>query len=153
MLRTALIVAFCLSSTQLTAEQLSEKDKKIERFFGEYLPYKEFFFSLKKAFSTNDKQAVMGLISFPLTVNFTSGAEKKTVIYKNSEMLMPDFDIVFPETTKFKVATQTYESLFFRDAGFMVDDGEIWFSGFCKLKSGPCELDGVGIYSVNTETQ
>ena len=89
--------------------------------------YKAFFFKFKKAIDANDKIEISDMISYPLKT-------QHRVIKSNSE-LVNFYDEVFPEALKTLIRNQKYANLFSNSQGFMIGNGEIWFSEVCVDKN------------------
>ena len=85
--------------------------------------YRAFLERLQGAVRANDKNAITGLISFPVRVNYKSGART----YRDARAVDRDFDRIFTPQVRRAVLNQSPDQLFSRDIGAMVGDGELWF--------------------------
>ncbi len=85
--------------------------------------YRTFLARLQGAVRSNDKSAIIGLISFPLRVNYKSGARS----YRDARAMERDFDRIFTSQVRHAVLNQSPDQIFSRDIGAMVGDGELWF--------------------------
>ena len=85
--------------------------------------FQAFLAHLQRAVRANDKNAIIGLISFPLRVNYKGGARS----YGDARSVERDFDRIFTPQGRRAVLTQSRDPIFSRDIGAMVGDGELWF--------------------------
>lgn len=93
-------------------------------------PYGEFLSRLQAGLRSNDRRAVIGLIGFPLRVNF--GGESRT--YRSPRDVERDFERIFTRQVRRAVLNQRADTLISRDEGGMIGNGRIWF--------GPTSADG-----------
>lgn len=106
--------------------------------------YRAFLSSLQAAFRANDRRSIVAMIGFPLRVNYAGGARQ----YRDARSVLRDFDRIFTPKVKAAVLKQKAASLFVRDQGAMVGDGELWFSETCANPS--CSSIGpVRIIAIN----
>ena len=63
------------------------------------------------------------MISFPLRVNYKSGARS----YRDTRSVERDFDRIFTPQVRRAILNQSPDQIFSRDIGAMVGDGELWF--------------------------
>jgi len=106
--------------------------------------YRQFLPKLQAALGRNDRRAVIKLVDLPLRVNFGSGPQ----LYRDRRSLMHDFDRIFTARVKEAVLGQRPDSLFVRDQGAMVGNGELWFRETCP-NSACSPLGPVRIVAVN----
>jgi hypothetical protein len=106
--------------------------------------YQHFLPKLQTAFRKNDRRAVIKLVDLPLRVNFESG----TQLYRERQSIIRDFDRIFTAKVRQAVLGQRPESLFVRDQGAMVGNGELWFRETCP-NSRCSPLGPVRIVAVN----
>lgn len=106
--------------------------------------YEAFLSRLQGAVRTDDRRAIIELISFPLRVNFSSGSRQ----YRDARSVERDFDRIFTPKVKRAVLAQSPRQLFSRDIGAMVGDGELWFDHRC-LTAACSSSDAVQIIAVN----
>ena len=85
--------------------------------------YRTFLARLQGAVRANDRSAIVGLVSFPLRVNYKSGARS----YRDARAVDRDFDRIFTPQVRRAVLNQSPDQIFSRDIGAMVGDGELWF--------------------------
>ncbi|MBZ8134192.1 hypothetical protein [Afifella sp. IM 167] len=84
-----------------------------------------FLARLKQAAAADDREALAGMVRYPLNV-YGPGKPKT---YGNAKALLADFDKVFTPGVKTAISEATYGSLFIRDQGAMIGNGEVWFDG------------------------
>ena len=107
-------------------------------------PYPAFLRRLQSAVRTDDHDALVALIAFPLRVN-SAGASR---VYRDADSLERDFDKVFTRKVRRAILGQRPNSLFVRDEGAMVGNGEVWFDRTCP--NAACSPPGpVRITAVN----
>jgi hypothetical protein len=107
-------------------------------------PYASFLARLQRAARAGDRRAVIGLIGFPLRVNFAAGAR----VYRDARSVERDFDRIFTAKVKAAIARQRADSLFVRDQGAMIGNGELWFRETCT--NADCSQTGpVRIVAIN----
>jgi hypothetical protein len=83
-----------------------------------------FLVQLQGAVQSNNKEAVAGMISYPLLV-LRDG--KRTRIPRK-EALLSNYDRIFTASVRDAVLQQTAQCLFGNSLGAMVGSGEVWFS-------------------------
>jgi hypothetical protein len=83
-----------------------------------------FLAQLQGAVQANNKEAVAGMISYPLLV-LRDG--KRTRIPRK-EALLSNYDRIFTTSVRDAVLQQTAQCLFGNSLGAMVGSGEVWFS-------------------------
>jgi hypothetical protein len=106
--------------------------------------YRHFLPKLQAAFRRNDRRAVIRLVDLPLRVNFGTG----TQLYRERQSVTRDFDRIFTAKVRQAVLSQRPDSLFVRDQGAMVGDGELWFRETCP-NSRCSPLGPIRIVAVN----
>lgn len=107
---------------------------------------KEFLVKLQQAIGTNNRQSVINLVRLPLRVNGPGG--KQVQIYRNQKSILRDYDSIFSAKVRQAVLAQRPNTLFHRDDGTMIGDGEIWFGAVC-VKAICSKRDALKIYVVN----
>jgi hypothetical protein len=106
--------------------------------------YQQFLPKLQAALRENDRRAIIKLVGLPLRVNFESGAE----VYRDRQSVVRDFDRIFTARVREAVLGQQPGSLFERDQGAMVGNGQLWFRKTCPNRA--CSPPGpVRIVAVN----
>ena len=106
--------------------------------------YQQFLPKLRAAFERNDRRAIIKLVGLPLRVNFKSGSQ----VYQDHRSVERDFDRIFTAKVRQAVLGQKPDSLFVRDQGAMVGDGELWFRETCP-NSACTPAGSVRIVAVN----
>lgn len=81
---------------------------------------------LKAAAKNKDHEALAALVRYPLAMH-----DKGKVIrtYRNRDALLQNFDAVFTPSVLKAIEAAKFETLFVRDQGAMIGNGEIWFDG------------------------
>ncbi|MFT3987277.1 hypothetical protein [Aestuariivirga sp.] len=122
----ALIFAFfCLSQSAAWAQTAAQMDQTLDQLYGAHKPYHDFFNALQAAVKADNKTAVSKMISYPLQ---TMVGGKKVTLH-DAAHFVASYDQIITAKVKSAVEHQTYETLFARDQGVMIGDGEVWFSG------------------------
>lgn len=106
--------------------------------------YRRFLPKLQAAFERHDRRAIIKLVGLPLRVNFKSGPQ----VYRDHRSVERDFDRIFTAKVRRAVLGQKPDSLFVRDQGAMVGDGELWFRETCP-NSACTPAGSVRIVAVN----
>lgn len=105
--------------------------------------YAAFLTDLQAAVRANDRDAVIGLIAFPLRVN--SGGKGRS--YRDAAAVRRDYDGIFTPRVRGAILNQRADRLFGRDQGLMIGDGEVWFDHICTNSAcsplGPVRLKAV----------
>lgn len=101
------------SCPDLSVTGISKKDELLKVFDG-----------IKSAALSKDSIAIEKYILFPLVVN----SKPKRKPLKNKEELQKDFAKVFTSKVLKVIELQKFESLFCRDQGVMIGDGEVWIN-------------------------
>lgn len=78
---------------------------------------------LREAAHNGDKTALVNAIHYPFTV-YESGTPVRK--YEASVDVLEDYDAVFSEDVLSALSSARYNSLFVRDQGAMIGDGEVW---------------------------
>jgi hypothetical protein len=86
---------------------------------------KRIILELKNAAQGKDKKALVGMVQYPFST-YDNGTLVKT--YKDQNELLEQFDTVFSDGVMQALSKSTYESLFVRDLGAMIGNGEVWLS-------------------------
>jgi hypothetical protein len=100
-----------------------------------------FLASLQQAVGDNDQEAVSEMIQYPLRTTHST--------IKTPAQFLRNYDTIFNDGVKSAVAGQTADSLFYRDQGVMIGNGEIWFDAFCADGSQSCDTPVDKIFSMN----
>ena len=105
--------------------------------------YAAFLTDLKAAVRANDRDAVIGLIAFPLRVN----SNGKSRLYRSASEVRRDYDRIFTPRVTRAIRNQRVDQLFVRDLGAMIGDGQIWFDHVCANSAcsppGPVRIKAV----------
>ena len=106
--------------------------------------YRSFLSRLQEAVRSNDPDAVIALIGFPLRVNAAGGGR----LYRDAQSVERNFDRIFTSKVRSAILRQRADRLFVRDQGAMIGNGEVWFDHRCP--NATCSPPGpVRITSVN----
>lgn len=89
--------------------------------------YTRFLFKLQSAFASHDRQSIIRLTDLPLRVNFAAGPRS----YRDRRSVARDFSRIFTAKVRLAVLRQKPDTLFVRDQGAMVGNGELWFRNTC----------------------
>ena len=100
-----------------------------------------FLASLQQAVGDDDQEAVSEMIQYPLRTTHMT--------IKTPKQFLRNYDAIFNDAVKAAVADQTADSLFYRDQGVMIGNGEIWFDAFCADGSQSCDAPEDKIFSMN----
>jgi len=128
LLAVALLCIGMGGAAPVGAQSEAEVNARLDGLFGNHKPYRAFFTDLKAAIVAGNKQAVAAMVAYPLTVKIGG----KDVSLRSTQDLLARYDQVVTARVVAAARTQTYETLFARDTGVMIGDGEIWFSGICS---------------------
>jgi hypothetical protein len=135
--------ALAVSSAGAFAQSDQEVDARMDALFGAHEPYRAFFDRLKHAVAAGDKNAVAGMIAYPVTMRIGG---KKIALRSKRDFVARYASIFTPKLVDI-VAGQQYATLFVRDQGAMIGGGEIWFSGVCR--DNACQKPDVKIIAFN----
>jgi hypothetical protein len=140
-----LAAALCLTAAVLPvyAQTAQDVDARMDALFGAHEPYHAFFDQLKRAVAAKDKNAVAGMIKYPVAIHH---ANDQTILRTRKDFLAR-YDRIFTPKLVDIVARQDYATLFVRDEGAMIGDGEIWFSGVCRDQA--CKQSDIKIIAFN----
>jgi hypothetical protein len=105
--------------------------------------YPAFLKRLQTAVRENDKDAVTGLIRYPLRVN----ANGQSRSYPDAQAVRADYDEIFTRRVRQAILAQRSDALFVRDLGAMIGDGQVWFDHVCPNEAcspaGPVRLTAI----------
>jgi len=110
------------------AQTVAEVDARLDALFGTHAPYKSFFGILQHAVAADDRQAVAGLVDYPLRTRI----DGKAVTIKDASQFVARYDDIVTAKIKRAVAEQSYAGLFANAQGVSIGDGGLWFSGIGK---------------------
>ena len=106
-------------------------------------PNAAFVSKLQSAVKANDRDAIVGLIAFPLRVN--SGGTSK--LYRDADAVERDFDRIFTPKVRKAILKQRPDQIFVRDQGAMIGSGEAWFDRSCPnaacSPAGPVRITAI----------
>jgi hypothetical protein len=88
---------------------------------------RSFLEHLKAAVQNKDHDALAALVHYPLAM-YDNG--KVVKIYRSRNALLKNFNTVFTPKVLKAVRDAKFKTLFVRDQGAMIGDGEIWFVGW-----------------------
>jgi hypothetical protein len=104
--------------------------------------YADFVSHLQAGLEANDRRAVIGLIGFPLRVNWNGD----TRTYRTAKDVERDYDRIFSPNVRQSLIDQRSDTLTRRDGGRLMGNGRVWFG--CGLRS--CSSDAtIRIREVN----
>jgi len=99
--------------------------------------YAAFLTSLQAAVRTNDKDAVIKLVAFPLRVN----SNGRSRLYRDAQSVRRDYGSIFTARVTRAILNQRFDRLFGRDQGLMIGDGQVWFDHVSP--SGPVRIRAI----------
>jgi len=102
-----------------------------------------FLGSLQAAVRTDKPAAVADLIAFPLRVNEPA---RKTLVKTRAEFVR-SYARIFTPSVRAAILKQGATDLFRNWQGYMIGNGQIWFTGICPDTS--CTTHRVGVITVN----
>ncbi|MGH6848382.1 MAG: hypothetical protein ACREC0_13385 [Methylocella sp.] len=88
---------------------------------------RSFLEHLKMAEQNEDHDALAALVHYPLAM-YDNG--KVIKIYRSRNALLKNFNAIFTPKVLKAIRDAKFETLFVRDQGAMIGDGEIWFVGW-----------------------
>ncbi|MEO6390902.1 MAG: hypothetical protein ABIP75_03560 [Pyrinomonadaceae bacterium] len=89
-----------------------------------------FLVKLQTAVAAGDKNAVAGLVSFPM--RWHHGMKVGSV--RGRSAFLKNYDQLLDQKVRDAIAAQKPEELFVRDQGTMIGTGEVWFEQVGKSK-------------------
>ena len=107
-------------------------------------PYPAFLSRLQTAVRANHRAAIIGLVDFPLRVNFRTAPRT----YRDARSVERDFDRIFTLRVRRAILNQQPDRLFTNYQGAMVGEGEVWFDQRCA-KAACSAADPVRIVAIN----
>jgi hypothetical protein len=107
------------------AQTAADMNSTLDTLFGSHAPYRQFFETLKKAVTANDKSAVASMVVYPFRIRING----KVVRIKDTDQFQAEYDRIMTPKVKAAVAKQSYPTLFANADGVSIGDGAIWFSG------------------------
>ena len=145
--RLCMAVALILPNAAFaqSAQSDQEVDARMDALFGAHEPYHAFFDRLQRAVAAGDRNAVASMVAYPIAVH---RAGKDTTLRTRRDFVAYYPSIFTPKLVDI-VARQKYATLFVRDQGAMIGDGEIWFSGVCRDQA--CTQSDVRITAFNLD--
>jgi hypothetical protein len=132
-----------LSALAPVAHADSDINATLDSLYGEHQPYEDFFNALKQAVAAKDKQTVAGMVSYP----FKTKVSGKSLTIRATPDFVARYDAIFTSKVVSAIEQQSYDSLFARDIGVMIGQGEVWFTGVCQ--DNQCKQRTVKIIAVN----
>jgi hypothetical protein len=113
--------------SQASKPQVTEQtvDARIAELLGDPAEFRRFFERLKKEVATGQRTALAKMMKYPLAVRGS-----KIKVFSDRDFLA-HYDSIFTPSVVAAVKNQSYETLFVRDSGASVGNGELWFSGAC----------------------
>jgi hypothetical protein len=105
--------------------------------------YDTFLRRLQTGVRANNRNAVAGLVAYPLRVNRNGQART----YANARAVIADYDSIFTPRVRSAILSQRFENLFGRDQGVMIGDGAVWFDHMCRTPAcsppGPVRIKAI----------
>jgi len=143
-----LIFTFIFSSSTLAVTDVKMREI-LTSLYGESEIYEIFYFKLRSALISGDKQTVAELNDYPIRVNFDSG----TKYYKSEKEFVENYSNIVTKEMLSRVSKHKFNELFANSYGMHIGLGDIWFTGYCigKVKGKECEQVKVNVtaYNVN----
>ncbi len=141
----SLLIAGLLAFAPIaSAQTAADVDARLDTLYGTHEGYAEFLKSLKLATAGEDSAAVARMIAYPITL--TLGGKETTL--KDEKAFIAAYHDVFTPGIVSAIQNQTYETLFAKDEGVMIGDGEVWFSEVLTDEATPKSL-GLKITAIN----
>jgi len=138
------VITGSLLRAPLTARETSSDAPAIRGVVSKDRSYAVFLTRLQAAVRANDRRGVTKLIQFPLRVN----ADAQPRFYPDARSVRRDYERIFTPRVRRAILDQRAESLFGRDQGVMIGDGQVWFDHICA--NAQCSPPGpVRIKAVN----
>jgi hypothetical protein len=100
--------------------------------------YASFLARLQSAIRTGNRDAVIKLVRIPLRVN----SNGKSQIYRDVASVERDYDRIFTPAVRQAILNQRFESLFGRDQGVMIGNGQVWFDHVGSAR-GPVRITAI----------
>jgi hypothetical protein len=107
-----------------TEAQISEA---IDKTLGDHRDYQRFLSDLKEAVTTDDRQAVANLMSYPLDAEIDGNST--TIDGVNVFLAFYD-KIMIPEII-YTITNSSYADITVGMVGVMLGNGEVWISAIC----------------------
>ena len=101
----------------------------------------DFLAALQQAVAYDDHAAVSDMVTYPFRIS--------TGRVSTPEQFLKYYDAIFTSNVKRAIANQSADSLFYRDQGVMIGDGEVWFNAFCDDGGQDCDAPQDKIFSFN----
>ncbi len=149
-LQVASLVVGVILASPILADEDSVTDR-LEYLYGEAEPYRTFFFSLKEAVSSDDRERVADLMNYPLRVSGAAedGSGIPVARISDREHLLREYEAIFAPNVVQALARQEYGELFANTEGVMIGNGQIWFAGICI--DNTCDEVRVATIAINRD--
>jgi hypothetical protein len=138
-----LALGLLLPGGAASAQNAEVVDARLDTLFGAHQPYRDFLERLKAATSSDAREEVSRLVSYPLVTHIAG--HKVTI--RTPAQFLSHYSLLLPEATLAAVRLQTYADLFANAQGVMIGSGQIWFSGICQDRG--CSSRVVRITAIN----
>ena len=122
-----ILYIFCYTTGSFAANS-KDVDTRLTTLFGEYKPYKTFFYKLQRNVQKLNVQTLSEMMSYPLRTS-THGK------IQNKKEFILNFEKLFNAKVKAAILNQKYSQLFSNWRGFMYGNGVVWVNGICDPKS------------------
>jgi hypothetical protein len=95
--------------------------------------FRIFLQNLQRGVRTNDRAAVLRLISYPLRVNDRRRDQNNPIVhrYRNAGQVRAHYDRIFTPAVRRAILAQSYAMLWGNWQGYMIGDGTVWFDRLC----------------------
>ena len=111
-----------------SAQALADLEERLRYHgFEEPAEVRRLVVQLREAAQNGDRSALVNAIHYPFTM-YERGSPVRE--YRSPAGVQHDYDAVFSTDVLNALRTARYESLFVRDQGAMVGDGEVWLFRF-----------------------
>ncbi|MEW9097044.1 MAG: hypothetical protein AB2417_18360 [Clostridiaceae bacterium] len=118
------------SATKTKSNEKTDEDKITNRYsiagIDNPSEFEAAFNNIKELVASDDKEKVYEYINFPINVHI----DGKKVAIETKDQFIKNYDKIFNDNIKAKLANQKVEETFVNADGVMVGDGEIWISVF-----------------------
>jgi len=128
---TGFLLILCLGAAPATAQSDTDTDASIDNLLGDHVFYREAFDTIQQAMADDDREALAGLVSYPIKV--TTDGEEMTI--DSVSQFVEEYDSIITDEIKDAVAGQKWQDLFVNYQGVMFGNGQIWLNGICTTDS------------------
>lgn len=140
-MKLSVLIITLLISTFAHSRSEKETDILLTGLYGEYKPYKVFFFNLKEKTKNNDAIGLSKLMKYPLLV--TDG-DISGYILDEKEFIKKYRNIFIPKVKNF-ILEKEYSNWYGNWRGLIYGNGNIWVNGTCANITSQNECIGLSI--------